>query len=87
LIALPSFISPDERTKITILHTNDTHSRIDPFLPDDSKFPGLGGVNKRMSLIEKIRDQENMFCFLTPAIFFRERRILICMAAKLNSKQ
>jgi len=58
LIALPSFISPDERTKITILHTNDTHSRIDPFLPDDSKFPGLGGVNKRMSLIEKIRDQE-----------------------------
>ena len=29
--------------KLTILHTNDVHSRIDPFPTTDSKYPGLGG--------------------------------------------
>lgn len=44
--------------KVTILHTNDTHSNIDPFPENHAKFPGMGGVEKRMELIEKIRAEE-----------------------------
>ncbi len=45
-------------SKLTILHTNDTHSRIDPFPEDDPKWPGLGGVARRMYLINQIRATE-----------------------------
>lgn len=41
--------------KLTILHTNDTHSRIDPF-PAGSKYEGLGGMAKRAHLVKKIRE-------------------------------
>lgn len=45
-------------TKITILHTNDVHSHIDPFPSNDPKHPNLGGVARRASLIETIRATE-----------------------------
>jgi len=71
LIALPSFVAPDKRKKITILHTNDTHSRIDPFPLDDAKYPGLGGVNKRTALIEKIRKEEKHVLLLDAGDIFQ----------------
>jgi len=43
--------------KLTILHTNDVHSHIDPFPDDHPKNPGLGGVAKRAALIKKIREE------------------------------
>lgn len=43
---------------ITILHTNDVHSHIDPFPEDDPRNPNMGGVARRASLIATIR-QEN----------------------------
>lgn len=43
---------------LTILHTNDVHSRIDPFPADDRKFGGKGGVAKRMGAIEKFREND-----------------------------
>jgi 5'-nucleotidase len=46
-----------EVTKISILHTNDVHSHIDPFPDNDPKFPGLGGVARRTSIIKEIRKQ------------------------------
>ena len=42
---------------ITILHTNDVHSYIDPFPLDDPKNPGMGGVAKRAEVISKIRNE------------------------------
>lgn len=45
-------------TKLTILHTNDVHSRLDPFPIDGTKYQGLGGVTKRAALIKKIRTEE-----------------------------
>lgn len=42
---------------ITILHTNDTHSQIEPFTVDHHKYSNKGGVARRASLIEKIRKQ------------------------------
>lgn len=47
-----------EIIKITLLHTNDQHSRIDPFPMDGSKNQGLGGMERRAALIEKIRALE-----------------------------
>lgn len=44
--------------KITILHTNDVHSHIDAFGPNDGRNPNQGGVARRASLIASIR-QEN----------------------------
>src|SRR5690606_29667511 len=43
---------------ITILHTNDVHSHIEPFGPDDPRNANMGGVARRAALIEQIR-QEN----------------------------
>lgn len=56
--------------RITILHTNDTHSNIDPFPKNHPKFPGMGGVAKRHALIEKIRAEEaNVLLFDSGDIF------------------
>ena len=46
------------KSKLVILHTNDTHSQIEPFPTNHSKFPGMGGVAKRYNLIQKIRNEE-----------------------------
>ena len=57
-------------TKITILHTNDVHSRIDPFPLNDPKYPGMGGVARRAALINKIRSEEkNVLLFDAGDIF------------------
>jgi len=45
-------------TKITILHTNDVHSHIEPFAADHPRNPGMGGAAKRATLIEQIRKEE-----------------------------
>lgn len=50
--------SNKEVVKITILHTNDMHSRIEPFPNDGRKFAGLGGMARRAELIKQIRSQE-----------------------------
>ena len=52
-------IEDPDITRLTILHTNDVHSRIDPFPMDGSRNQGLGGVAKRSALINKIRKKEN----------------------------
>lgn len=42
---------------LTILHTNDVHSHIDPFPSDHSQFANLGGLARRASLVEQIRNE------------------------------
>lgn len=53
-MSLSSFTDPEPK-RITILHTNDVHSHIDPFDTTDPKYPGLGGAARRATLIENIR--------------------------------
>lgn len=48
-------LASNHETKITILHTNDVHSHIDPFGPNDGRNANKGGVARRASLIESIR--------------------------------
>ena len=42
---------------LTILHTNDVHSHIDPFPADDPRNANMGGVSRRAELIESIRNE------------------------------
>lgn len=55
-LSLSSF-KPIEKKHITILHTNDVHSHIDPFPATDPRNPNMGGVSRRASLIESIRKE------------------------------
>ena len=41
--------------KITIVHTNDVHSHIDPFPPEDPLNPNSGGVIARTKIINEIK--------------------------------
>ena len=43
---------------LTILHTNDVHSHIDAFPNDHQEYPNMGGVARRATLVNSIR-QEN----------------------------
>ncbi|MDP3314199.1 bifunctional UDP-sugar hydrolase/5'-nucleotidase [Lutibacter sp.] len=42
---------------ITIIHTNDVHSHIEPFPDNHPEFAKMGGVAKRATLIEAIRKE------------------------------
>ena len=55
---------------LTILHTNDMHSRIDPFPHDGGPYAGLGGMARRANLIKQIRQEtEQLLLFDAGDIF------------------
>ena len=54
---LTSFTSSTKTSKITILHTNDVHSYVDTFGPNEGRNANKGGVARRASLIESIRNE------------------------------
>ncbi|TDS17758.1 metallophosphoesterase [Sphingobacterium paludis] len=59
LSAMPALANAAAKNhRLTILHTNDVHSRIEPFPLDGSRFQGLAGVARRSTLIKKIRKEE-----------------------------
>ncbi|MFM2229682.1 MAG: Trifunctional nucleotide phosphoesterase protein YfkN [Bacteroidota bacterium] len=55
-LGLSSFTTAETK-HITILHTNDVHSYIDPFPADHPKNPNMGGVARRAALISMIRKE------------------------------
>ena len=57
--------------QLTILHTNDTHSTIEPCPANHSKFPGKGGVVNRFNLIQKIRSEEENVLLLDAGDIFQ----------------
>lgn len=56
---------------ITILHTNDTHSNIDPFPENHAKYPGKGGVARRYEMIQQIRTEEQHVLLLDAGDIFQ----------------
>ena len=58
-------------TRLTILHTNDVHSHIDPFPMDGSRNEGAGGVSKRSALINTIRNREQHVLLLDAGDIFQ----------------
>ena len=59
-------MKPANTKQITILHTNDVHSHIDPLPATDPFSPNKGGVARRAALIDQIR-QENPYTLLFDA--------------------
>ncbi len=68
---LEALVGKPEIVKLTLLHTNDVHSRIDPFPMDGSSNQGLGGAAKRATLIKKIRAQERNILLLDAGDIFQ----------------
>jgi len=64
-------LARNEIVKITILHTNDVHSHIDPFPANDPKYPGMGGVAQRAAIIDKIRAEEKNILLLDSGDIFQ----------------
>ncbi|WP_116124453.1 bifunctional metallophosphatase/5'-nucleotidase [Lewinella sp. IMCC34183] len=60
LLLLPGLATalPRRDRRITILHTNDWHSRIDPFPDDGTRNANQGGAVRRAALIRRIRGAE-----------------------------
>lgn len=52
-----NFLADNQAKRITILHTNDVHSHIDPFPANHKKYPNLGGAARRYNVIQSIRSQ------------------------------
>jgi 5'-nucleotidase len=56
-LGLQAFEKSPSTKHITILHTNDVHSHIDPFPANDKRNANKGGVARRATLIQKIRKE------------------------------
>ena len=68
---LNELIADEKGYKLTVLHTNDVHSRIDPFPMDGGVNQGLGGVAARAAIIEKIRREEENVLLLDAGDIFQ----------------
>lgn len=68
---LAEMMMDEKAYRLTILHTNDTHSRIDPFPMDGGVNQGFGGVAARADLIEKIRREEEHVLLLDAGDIFQ----------------
>ncbi len=70
-ISLSSFTTKTKTKKITILHTNDTHSTIESFPADHPKYPNMGGVARRATAVSKIRQEEKNVILLDAGDIFQ----------------
>jgi len=61
----------EEISRLIILHTNDVHSRVEPFPMDGSKNAGMGGAAPRAALIEKIRSENEHVLLLDSGDIFQ----------------
>lgn len=56
-LAFSSFNLQTYKKHITILHTNDVHSHLDPFPKNHSKYPNLGGASRRFNYIQRVKSE------------------------------
>lgn len=71
--AMSPFLKPpgSSGSKLTILYTNDTHARLDPFPENATQFAGLGGIARRANLINQIRKKEDNVLLLDAGDVFQ----------------
>lgn len=66
-----SILDKNAAYKLTVLHTNDQHSRIEPFDSSYSRNPNHGGFARRATLIQQIRSQEKNVLLLDAGDIFQ----------------
>jgi len=64
-------LARESTVQLTILHTNDVHSRIEPFPMDGSRNQGLGGAARRAALVKKIRQEQKNVLLLDAGDIFQ----------------
>lgn len=64
-------LAANDVLKLTILHTNDTHSRIDPLPLNFPNYGGMGGFAKRAELVKQIRAIEKNVLLLDAGDIFQ----------------
>jgi 5'-nucleotidase len=68
LLEAADYFSP---FRLTILHTNDTHSRLEPFPMDGGRNQGMGGIAARARLISQVRQEEEQVLLLDAGDIFQ----------------
>jgi 5'-nucleotidase len=71
LLWQPPVFAAAVASRLTILHTNDVHSRLDPFPKGGTRNAGMGGVAARSALINRIRMQEEHVLLLDAGDIFQ----------------
>ena len=61
----------EDLVKLTILYTNDWHSRIEPWAKDDPKHPNMGGAARRATAIKTLRKKEKNILLLDAGDIFQ----------------
>ncbi len=56
---------------LTILHTNDTHARLDPFPASGGALAGLGGIARRATLVNQVRAEAEAVVLLDAGDVFQ----------------
>ena len=79
-----SVFASDDLIQITILHTNDFHSHIDPFGNDVPRNAGEGGMAKRAALIKKIRSETSHVLLFDAGDIFQGTPYFNYFKAKLD---
>ena len=83
LSALPA---GSRQTKVTILHTNDWHSRIEPFPAGSGRNSNQGGAVRRAALIDQVRQQEEHVLLLDSGDVFQGTPYFNFFAGELEFK-
>ena len=73
-------------SKLTILYTNDVHSRVEPFPDNDPKYPNQGGSARRAAIIKKIRNEEKNVLLLDAGDIFQGTPYFNFYAGELEYK-
>jgi 5'-nucleotidase len=69
-LSMQSFNKKDT-SHITILHTNDVHSHVEPFPSSHYKNPNQGGMARRATLVESIRKENSNTLLLDAGDIFQ----------------
>ncbi|MFZ4581604.1 MAG: bifunctional metallophosphatase/5'-nucleotidase [Paludibacter sp.] len=69
LVTCSAVLMAGEKVKLVILHTNDTHSQVEPTEKSALKTSDMGGYTRRMGIIQKIRTEEQNVLLLDAGDF------------------
>lgn len=86
---MPGLVSANllkKSPRLTILHTNDWHSRIEPFPDDGGRNANRGGAVRRMRLIQQVRAAEPNVILLDSGDIFQGTPYFNFFAGELEMK-
>lgn len=71
LLSAVNLSQAKEKIKLTILHTNDTHSQVEPTDVSTLKTSDMGGYARRMGVIKQIRSEASNVLLVDAGDFFQ----------------